>query len=169
MLVKETDVDISIRGYASVFDRVDRSNDSISRGAFKDTLKEQKSKITLLWQHDASSPIGVITKIKEDNYGLYITASITSNTNIGREAIHLIQSGIVSGLSVGIVPERSRISQHGYNEILKVMLYEISVVTFPANVFATITSVYLGLDSEKNLRDLIQLSKATSSIIQQLN
>jgi HK97 family phage prohead protease len=48
-------------GYASMFNVVDSMGDAILPGAFRETLKENQS-IKLLWQHDATQPIGIITK-----------------------------------------------------------------------------------------------------------
>ncbi len=56
-----------IEGYASVFDITDSHNDMIVKGAFKSS---KSSCVKLLWQHDVTKPIGVITILEEDGYGL---------------------------------------------------------------------------------------------------
>ena len=120
--------EVYIQGYASVFRCVDQAQDIIKEGAFKETITQRNYPRKLLWQHDAANPIGSIIHIKEDNYGLFIKATITNHTQIGREATELIKSGIVSGLSVGIVPKKFSTNQKGYNEISEAILYEISVL-----------------------------------------
>jgi HK97 family phage prohead protease len=135
------DKEVCVQGYASVFKYADQAHDIIRAGAFKESIAKQGKQLKLLWQHDANNPIGSIVHIKEDNYGLFIKATITNKTQIGREAIELIRSRIVSGLSVGILPQKSFINAKGYNEISEAALYEVSVVTFPANLYAKISSM----------------------------
>jgi HK97 family phage prohead protease len=152
--------EVYIKGYASVFKCVDQAHDIIREGAFKETINQRSYPIKLLWQHDASNPIGSIIHIKEDNYGLFIKATITNHTQIGREATELIKSGIVSGLSVGIVPKKYATNAKGYNEISEAILYEISVVTFPANLYAKIESIQ---DNVKT-NNLVQLISSAKSL-----
>ncbi|WCR53931.1 MAG: hypothetical protein PG981_000953 [Wolbachia endosymbiont of Ctenocephalides orientis wCori] len=45
-------------GYASIFNIINKQNDLILPGAFKENLN--KNKIKLLWQHNPSEPIGNI-------------------------------------------------------------------------------------------------------------
>jgi HK97 family phage prohead protease len=151
--------EIQIQGYASVFRCVDQALDIIKEGAFKDTLQTSNCALKLLWQHDAHNPIGSITQIKEDNYGLFIKATITTKTQVGRETAELIKAGIVRGLSVGIIPKRATINSKGYNEISEAILYEISVVTFPANLNAKISSIYEKPEAD-NLIQLISTAKS---------
>jgi uncharacterized protein len=151
--------EVYIKGYASVFRCIDQAHDIIKEGAFKETITQRNYPIKLLWQHDANNPIGSILHIKEDHYGLLIKATITNHTQIGREATELIKSGIVTGLSVGIVPTKCTTTSKGYNEILEAILYEISVVTFPANLYAKIDSIQDKTVSD-NLTQLISSAKA---------
>lgn len=158
---------VHIEGYASVFSCVDQCNDVIAKGAFEGSIRDKFSFIKLLWQHDVSLPIGNIVCIQEDNYGLFIRAILTQKTQIGREAVELIKLGIVTGLSVGLVSENSRLNLKGQNEILKATLHEVSVVTFPANCQAKITSVYEG-QKPPGLTDLVRSAHAIKNSIQQL-
>ncbi len=125
--------DFCISGYASVFDVVDSHNDIIVKGAFDSTIRSRAEKIKLLWQHDPKFPIGKITQIYEDAYGLYIEASITSGTEKGREAIDLFSKNIINGLSIGFNTQKSYIREDNKRIITELELWEISVVTFPAN------------------------------------
>jgi uncharacterized protein len=151
--------EIQIQGYASVFSCIDQAHDIIKAGAFKNTIEKLNYSIKLLWQHDTNNPIGSITQIKEDNYGLFIKAIITTKTQVGRETAELIKSGIVNGLSVGIMPKKATINSKGYNEISEAILYEVSVVTFPANIHAKINSIYEKPESD-NLMQLISTAKS---------
>src|SRR5690348_17289803 len=82
-----------IRGYASVFDVIDNHNDIVKKGAFLDSIEKhyKEKRVKLLWQHNCKEPIGVIEKLYEDDYGLYIVASLNKSTQKGQEVISLIQ------------------------------------------------------------------------------
>lgn len=125
--------DIKIYGYASIFNYLDSQNDVVIKGAFQKAISEKASDIKLLWQHDQKTPIGKITKIYEDNVGLYIEGEITSGTEKGREAIDLVTRDILDSLSIGFNIIKSAINKNGEREIKEVDLWEVSLVTFPAN------------------------------------
>lgn len=128
----------TISGYASVFGVVDSQNDRIIKGAFAEVNSLQ---VKLLWQHDVFKPIGVIMTLHEDDYGLKIEAEINNNTLYGKEASELIKQGAVDGLSVGFKVKDFEYDEHGIRNIKNTELMEISVVTFPANKVAGITTI----------------------------
>lgn len=126
-------------GYASVFNIIDDMQDVILPGAFQDSLKSHKVK--LLWQHNHESPIGKISNIYENGNGLYIKAQLILETQQGKEAYHLLKSDIINGLSIGYIPLSHNFNTNtGIRSITKIDLWEISLVTFPANQFSTVTS-----------------------------
>lgn len=126
-------------GYASVFNVVDKVQDVILPGAFKDNLRVDE--IKLLWQHNHDSPIGKILDIYEDTNGLYVKAQLILDVRQASEAYYLLKSGVINGLSIGyIVLSHAERLNCGVKKIEKVDLWEISLVTFPANKFATIIS-----------------------------
>lgn len=125
-----------VSGYASVFDVTDDHNDIILKGAFDNIT--HTTNIKFLWQHDHTKPIGIITSIAEDDYGLYIEGVINCNTQQGKEAVSLIKQGAINGLSVGFVSQKEQYNHQGIREILSADLHEVSLVTFPANKNAKI-------------------------------
>ncbi|MBN8511561.1 MAG: HK97 family phage prohead protease [Rickettsiales bacterium] len=127
-----------IAGYASVFDVADSQNDIVAKGAFKNTSHRD---VRLLWQHDITKPIGVITSLEEDEYGLKMEAEINNSTSLGAEVSSLIKQKAVSGLSVGFSIKSSNYNKLGNRIIEEVELMEISVVTFPANSMAEINNI----------------------------
>ena len=127
-----------IIGYASVFEVADNQNDIISKGAFKNS---ESHNVKLLWQHDATKPIGVIKYLAEDDYGLKIEAEINNKTLFGAEASALIKQKAVSGLSIGFTIKSSDYNIQGLRVIDEVELMEISIVTFPANSMAGISQI----------------------------
>ncbi len=129
-------------GYGSVFDVVDNQKDIVLPGAFRDTLAARGDTVKLLWQHDMGEPIGRIENIMEDENGLYVQGRLMLDLSRGREAYSLLQEGVVQGMSIGYSPVRYRIDPDtGVRLLEAVDLYEVSLVTFPANEAAQITVV----------------------------
>ena len=119
-----------IYGYASVFENPDLDNDIVAKGAFKNL---DPNKIKFLWQHDHSKPIGKIVSADMDSYGLKIEAEINNSSMFGAEASALIKQKAVEGLSIGFRTKSCGYDGNGCRVIDDIDLFEISVVTFPAN------------------------------------
>lgn len=140
--VKSLDSVGRFAGYASVFNVVDNQNDIIERGAFADTLKGRVGDIKMLWQHQQDEPIGIFEKIFEDANGLYVEGRLLLDVARAKEAYTLLKEGAISGLSIGYSPTRYRLHEKtGVRLLSAVELWEISLVTFPANDAAKITVV----------------------------
>lgn len=135
----------AFKGYASVFDVVDGHGDVVMPGAFQQNLtswKRLKNWPKLLWQHDATQPIGYITKLYEDAVGLVMEAQLLLELPKAQEAYTLIQSGVLDGLSIGYKVLKSISKKRGQGRHLKrINLFEVSLVTFPSNDAATIHDV----------------------------
>lgn len=151
-----------IFGYASVFDEEDNYGDIIEKGAFEESISNP-TKIKLLWQHESKSPIGKIDRLYEDSKGLVIEASINCDLNQGKEASLLVKDGVIDGLSIGFTIEKSSFSESGKRIITDLKLWEISIVTFPANNMAKIAHISKGdlsLSLEKIEKSLNQLTRS---------
>lgn len=135
----------TFEGYGSVYDVVDQGDDIVTKGAFTESLQglQQKGRLpALLWQHDASQPIGVYTKMIEDENGLYVEGQLALKTQKGAEAYELMKMGAISGLSIGFMTkDDSYDAKSGIRTINKGDLWEVSVVTFPMNDQARIDAV----------------------------
>lgn len=124
-------------GYASIFNIRDLHNDVILPGAFN-----VQGTLPLLWQHKPEEPIGVINTIREDKRGLFVEGKLLLDVQRAKEAYTLLKSGVTNGLSIGFKVDDYTIDpQTGVRNIHRVALFEISLVTFPANPEAQITSV----------------------------
>ncbi len=133
--------DGTFKGYGSIFDNVDSYNDIVKKGAFTKTLNERKN-VKMLWQHDSREPIGVFTKVYEDDIGLVVEGKISLDVQRGKEAYALLKMDAIEGLSIGystIVSEYD--SKTDIRELKELKLYEVSIVTFPANEKSTIDTV----------------------------
>lgn len=140
--VKTIDGDGLFAGYGSVFNLVDSQRDMVLPGAFSETLARRGGDVKLLWQHDAKEPIGRIEEMREDGQGLFIRGRLLLDVSRAREAYALMRAGVVSGLSIGYSPVRYRVDPDtGVRLLAKLDLWEISLVTFPANDAARVTVV----------------------------
>jgi uncharacterized protein len=94
-----------VTGYFSNFDSVDADHDIIRKGAFQKTIAEngpnsRKPRIKHLLNHDPSQPLGVITELKEDNYGLYYESKLGTHS-LGQDFIKMVESGLIQEHSIG--------------------------------------------------------------------
>lgn len=135
--------DGTFTGYASKFGVIDSYRDIVAPGAFKSSLEARPAhRVKMLWQHDASQPIGVWDTMGEDKQGLVATGRLALDTVKGREAYSLMKMGAVDGLSIGFITKTEEMDrQSGIRTLKSVNLMEVSLVTFPANAEATITNV----------------------------
>lgn len=153
-------------GYASIFGFVDNQLDLVLPGAFENTLDDKNGgrDIKLLWQHDMAEPIGYFDKIAEDERGLYVQGCLLLDVQKGREAYSLMKAGAVSGLSIGYNTVQSNLDpQTGIRMIAELDLYEVSLVTFPANELAQVAEVKA--DDDYTQMELIKLSDALDGAI----
>lgn len=128
-----------ISGYASTYD-LDQGGDIIIRGAFTKTLETNASRVKVLWQHNSQMPIGKPVKMQEDERGLYVESYI-AKTRQGDEALELAREGIIDSMSIGYMVNESEYKDDGVRLIKELTLMEYSLVTWPMNAAAVITSV----------------------------
>jgi uncharacterized protein len=129
-------------GYASVFNIVDSQQDIILPGAFAKSLRERAGQVRLLWQHQMDEPIGYFEKLDEDHHGLFVQGRLLLEVRRAQEAYALIRSGAIDGLSIGYSPTQYDFDpKSGVRRIAELSLWEVSLVTFPANAAAGVTAV----------------------------
>ncbi len=128
----------SFEGLASVYGNVDLQGDRVMPGAFTKTLAE-RSEIPLLWQHDMHQPIGLV-RLTDSSRGLAANGLIDIDIPEGKRAHSALTKGYVKGLSIGYDVVGYRYAKDGVRELTDVKLWELSVVTFPANPLATVTA-----------------------------
>lgn len=145
--IKEVAADGTFSGYGSVFNNVDSDRDVIMPGAFGATLRSKKpAKIKLLYQHDPKQPIGIWEEMREDQRGLYVKGRLLINQNVPEadKAYSLLKAGAIDAMSIGFmipaggweIDEKKRV-----RKINEVDLWEVSLVTFPANDRARVSAV----------------------------
>lgn len=134
----------TFEGYGSVFGVVDAYDDVVAPGAFKRSLREWKAKKrtpALLWQHDPAKPTGVWMDLREDETGLYVQGRL-ADTALGQDAYTLLKMGALSGLSIGFRTRKAKLDEETHIRTLTdIDLWEVSLVTFPANDPARVIGV----------------------------
>jgi len=144
--IKAVNEDGFFSGYGAVFGNIDWYNDIILPGAFKNTLAQWsgKSKFPpVLWNHSINEPIGVYTKLIEDEKGLYVEGRLLVDDVPKAKSTHaLLKAGAIDGLSIGYRTVKSAYNENtDIRELIELDLSEISIVTTPANEHSLVTSV----------------------------
>ena len=133
-------------GYGSVFGVEDSYGDVVVRGAFAATLAKwaEKGRLpAMLWQHNMNEPIGIYTEMREDETGLYVKGRLLIDDDpLAKRAHAHMKAGSLSGLSIGYILGEYEYDKDKSAFILKeIDLWEVSLVTFPANDEARISDV----------------------------
>lgn len=125
-------------GIASVYGNKDSYGDVVEQGSMTKTARENPE-VPVLYQHD--DPVGK-GLVEDQATGLYIKGRLLMEVPKAKEAYLLAKEGVVKGLSIGyrvIKDEWDQAKQ--VRRLLELKLYEVSLVTFPANELAGITSI----------------------------
>lgn len=142
--IKAADLDESgagtFSGAASVYNVIDLHGDVIVPGAFDTTLKQKGDTRPLLWQHWMDNPIGT-SKFTDSESALLVDEGVlVAGVRQAEEAGKLVDAGAVTGLSIGF--DITRESWDGGVRIIEeIDLWEVSLVTFPANPLARVTNM----------------------------
>lgn len=144
--IKSVDDAGEFSGYGSVFGNKDSWGDIIIKGAFAKTLSAWEARGALpvmLWQHKMHEPIGVFTKMEEDDNGLYVEGRLLIDDDpLAKRAHAHLKAGSISGMSIGYMCDDLEYSKEQDAYILKqIDLYEVSLVTMPANEEARVENV----------------------------
>lgn len=173
--VKAVEDDGIFEGFGSVFGNVDQYKEIVAPGAFVESLAGWKAAGRLppvLWQHRSGEPIGPYVEMEEQALGLRVKGQLLVNdVQRAKEARALMKAKAVNGLSIGFVTREDSYDRvTGIRTLKKVDLWEVSVVTFPANPAAQITSIKSAIDAiqtfaeaESFLREVGRLSKADAT------
>lgn len=156
--VKAVEDDGTFEGFGSIFGNVDSYKEIVAPGAFAESLAGWKASGRLppvLWQHRSGEPIGPYLSMEEQAVGLHVKGQLLVNdVQRAKEARALMKAKAVNGLSIGFVTREDSYDRvSGIRTLKKVDLWEVSVVTFPANPAAQISSVKSSIDAIETVRD----------------
>jgi HK97 family phage prohead protease len=150
---------VFIKGIASSFGNTDRTGDVIEPGAFKKTIKKMNSgerQVAFLNQHRMDQPIGVVDSIKEVGDDVEFEGRLARENSIVKDMLPLLKMGALHSVSIGFNIVESDMDEDGLRTIKEIDLWELSIVTIPANGKAKITSVKKDGDEDK----IIDIHKA---------
>jgi HK97 family phage prohead protease/HK97 family phage major capsid protein len=147
---EDSDNDVlQVSGYASTND-LDRQGDVVESTAWKGGLKDYAKNPIVLAFHDHTLPIGKTVELENDDKGLLITAEISKAAG---HVYDLVKEGILSTFSVGFIAKDGDYDEKtSIFAITKAELFEISVVSVPANAAATF-SVSKNFDNQNEFDD----------------
>ena len=144
----------TVEGWASTFGNTDSYDDVVAPGAFADSIKTRKPR--MLWQHKSDQVIGVWDELQETPQGLYVKGRVL-DTALGQDAYKLAKAGAVDSMSIGYQAKKYTIDDKtGTRTLHSVDLWEVSLVTFPANEQAKITRVKSKPASERELEEFLR-------------
>lgn len=169
-------------GYGAYFNNVDSYGDVIAPGAFAKTIAQFKGGArpwpAMLAQHGGFGssedlmPIGVWTDMAEDGIGLRVEGRL-ADTPRGREAATLLAMTprpALDGLSIGYstIKFSARVNPEDPRRTLEeIALFEVSLVTFPANARARIDRAksFTLREFEAGLRDALGLTRSEAEAV----
>ena len=138
-----------IAGFFSTYEKTpDSYGDIIEPGAFTKTIEKRKESghpFPLCWNHDFSAVIGAVT-VEEKERGPFCEGSFIE-TEQAQDVRKMVQSGAVYQFSFAydVLKRREPTAEEAkagvFNVLQEVEVYEISVVTVPANQNAQITEI----------------------------
>ncbi|MGL4489180.1 MAG: phage major capsid protein [Rhizobiaceae bacterium] len=106
-----------------------------------------KNPLALLWQHRSSEPIGTVNFDKPTAKGITFEAKIAKIDEPGKlkdrldEAWQSVKAGLVRAVSIGFRAAERSLMDNGGIRFVKSEVYELSLVTIPANAEATINEI----------------------------
>lgn len=101
----------------------------------------------LMWQHDQHEPIGKIVEGRHTDAGFEIRA-VLSMTSRGKDALTLLEDGVINRFSVGFIMRESKIAEDRTRIVTDAFCREVSLVSYPWYETATVTEVRDDSDPE---------------------
>jgi HK97 family phage prohead protease len=138
LTVKTLQPDGSFQGEAAYQGNVDHVNDRLLPGSMTKTISRHAGKFFLLADHVPSlnTRIGLAT-LRDGSTAIAGQYQLNLKKQAGREAYEDLlfyeDQGLSLGLSIGFQTKQSHFAKDGVREISELELYEISLVTWPAN------------------------------------
>lgn len=135
-----------IKGYGSTYGNVDLGGDTISKGAYTQTLKHKNGKVKALFDHsyDMDGLAGV-AYLEDSEKGLITTMKVPLISERIKERVKMIQfmhqEGEPIGMSIGYDAINWKSLGNGIRNLTEIALHEISITPFPMDTEAQIFEV----------------------------
>ena len=169
-----------IAGFFSTYEKTpDSYGDIIEPGAFTKTLEKRKESghpFPLCFNHDFSAVIGAIEAEEKEN-GPFVEGDFL-DTQLGQDVRKMVKSGAIYQFSFAydVLRRRDPTAEEAKNGVMNVLLevevYEVSIVTVPANQNAVITDVKAAMEmavkagrrnnksDEETIKQIIELAQS---------
>jgi hypothetical protein len=135
-------------GKASVYGVVDSYGDIVMPGAFTKSIQKKGNRIKVLAQHDAADVIGMAT-LSDSPDSLLASGKLVLELQSAKDMYTRLQNDLIDGISIGYVTDKASYDKNGLRQIEEIDLWEISLVTFPANDYARVTDVKAALEDRE--------------------
>lgn len=158
----------TISGYAAIWNNIDDAGDVLLKGCCSKSIAERgpesttNRKIIFLWMHNMEEPLGKITKLLEDEKGLYFEAVVDSIPE-GDRCLEQLKSGTLNQFSIGyayiwdkcqweeITHPDDPTEKIWVRYCKELSLWELSVVSLGCNEETGFEGIKnLNIDSERN-------------------
>lgn len=147
-VISKDDSRVVVRGYLLKWDTLDSHNDITRKGALAETIGDYFSddstyKMKLLINHDRKSLdaiAGVVTDIKEDEYGAYFEALLREKNENHQKVVDLLKEGLFE-VSFGFrytKGEWIEEKEESFFEVKGMDVKEISLVTIASSPFTPV-------------------------------
>lgn len=149
----KADEPVRFKGYGSVWGRVDSYGDTVVKGSFLESLKERRP--MMLYGHSPGRVPGKWINYGEDDKGLFLEGELTPGHSEATDHAASLKHGSLNGLSIGGYTIDGEPQSNGGRLIKKFDLYEVSLVSMPAEQEARIdtASVKETLDTYSKISD----------------
>ena len=181
-----------VTGYFAKFDNVDADGDIIRKGAFAKSILEtgplsSQPRIKHLLNHNSSQPLGCITSLQEDAYGLAYESQVGTHA-LGQDFVKMVESNLITEHSIGYqTMKRNQMQDYegymknpagGWYELTDIKLWEGSSLTaWGANQHTPLTGMKADkkedalqalVNRQKNLEKFCRNSTASDETIELL-
>ena len=133
---------VYIEGYASVYRKsdgnyqIDRDDELVNTDNLD--LTSYIANPVIVWNHDWSVPVGKVTSITKDMYGIYVKGEIHKLEGL-ESKYEAVKKGLVKSFSIGFVPKDIRLVNDEIVEISTAELVEVSIAPVQSNPAALFT------------------------------
>jgi HK97 family phage prohead protease len=131
-----------------------------------------KNPMPLLWQHQHDKPVGFVKFDKPTKDGITFEAELPQIAEAGtlrdriEEAWQSVKSGLVSAVSIGFRAVEYAFLDEGGIRFTKSEVFELSLVTIPANAEAVITAKNFDAEAAAVIKSFDTDAPATTDIQQ---
>jgi HK97 family phage prohead protease len=160
-----------LTGYGNVSGIVDRADEIVERGAYVDLDQLVKDGFSAVGHNWFGLPIGTLEEAREDDKGLFVRIKFHS-TREAQDARTVVRERLERGKSVGLsigydVLESKRETRDGKEVriLSKIRVFEVSVVTIPANQESLVVAAkhqndLSGVTLEKHAETVVSMVEA---------